>query len=568
MCAHGRRSSPNHLTIAVVAATPSGVAHVGTLVQAPGHTLVLSPSIAVRPQSRNPRAHGQGRMTVVNHLLCGLARNPALPAELVDRLIPVADEDVAAELAGRADLSRAQAVGLSARVAQSAVRLAREGRLTALDVDPLARPDAALALLDEGSGRPEWARRFAADPVVEHREKLAACPGLPSDVMKLLAGDADVRVVAEFALWAPPEVAGGLAEHPHAEVRRALAHNEATPPAVLAALVTGEGLPPARRCLVCDREETPFVHDRQCGRPDCDLLPGAACDGSHESTVFDMLVAALHNPATPAEVVTGFAGHPSMLLRWALAARTGLPPEVSRRLAEDPVPGIRADLAGNAAIDDVMRTLAADPDDGVRRSLAHNPDVPLDVLIGLSRTTRIGSTLLPRIASASPAEVGELAASRVPAARMLLALRRDLPAGIRDALAADPDAKVVKAIAPHPGLSDAQLRDMTSRHGSRIAAGVAANPAATPALLDSLARQDPPVRGALRAIARHPRAPAAALLVCLSDDKAREAAAEHPALPAHVVACLLAGPDPQLAEAAAANPSLPRAVMADLLPRP
>lgn len=505
----------------------------------------------------------------MNHVLCGLARNAALPAELVDRLISVADEDVAAHLAERADLSRAQAVALSARVAQSAVPLVRAGRLTALDVDPLARPDAALALLDAGSGTPEWARRFAADPVVHHRERLAACPGLPTVVVELLAGDADVRVVAELALWAAPEIAAGLAGHPHAEVRRALAHNEEAPPAVLAALVTGEGLPPAGRCLVCDREETPFVHDRQCGRLDCDLLPGASCDGSHESTVFDMRLAALHNPATPTEVVTGFAGHPSMLLRWALAARPGLPPAVSRRLAEDPVPGIRADLADNAGIDDsVMRTLAGDPDDSVRRSLAHNPNVPLDVLIGLCRTTRIGSTLLPRIASASPAEVDELAASRVPAARMLLALRRDLPARVRDALAADPDAKVVKAIAPHPGLSDVQLRDMTRRHGSRIAVGVAANPDATPALLDSLARQDPSVCRALRAIARHPRAPAAALLVCLSDDKAREAAAAHPALPTHVVAGLLAGPDPQLAEAAAANPSLPCAAMAELVPHP
>ncbi|WP_405901979.1 hypothetical protein [Streptomyces sp. NBC_00656] len=97
----------------------------------------------------------------MNHVLCGLARNTALPAELVDRLISVADEDVAASLAGRADLSRAQAVGLSARVARSAVQLVREGRLTALDIDPPARPDAALALLDEGSGKPEWARRFA-----------------------------------------------------------------------------------------------------------------------------------------------------------------------------------------------------------------------------------------------------------------------------------------------------------------------------------------------------------------------------------------------------------------------
>lgn len=518
---------------------------------------------------RVPGTHGPGRMTAVNHVLCGLARNPALPAELVDRLISVADEEVAACLAGRADLGRAQAVALSARVTESAVRLVREGRLTALDVDPLARPDAALALLDEGSGAPEWARRFAADPVVERREKLAACPGLPSDVVKLLSGDADVRVVAELALWAVPEVAAGLAGHPHAEVRRALACNEQTPPAVLAALVTGEGLPPARRCLVCDREETPFVHDRECGRLDCDLLPGASCDGSHESTVFDMHRAALHNPATPTAVATGFAGHPSTLLRWVLAARPGLPPELSRRLAGDPVPGVRADLAENASIDDsVMRTLAVDLDGSVRRSLAHNPNVPLDVLIGLSRTTRIGPTLLPRIASASPAEVEELAASPVPAARMLLALRRDLPAGIRDALAADADAKVVKAIAPHPGLSDVQLRAMIGRHGARIAAGVAANPDATPALLDDLARHEPPVRKALRAIAGHPRAPAAALRVCLSDDRAREAAAAHPALPAHIVADLLAGPDPQLAEAAAANPSLPPSLMAELVPRP
>ncbi|TXS35668.1 hypothetical protein EAO72_18785 [Streptomyces sp. or43] len=242
---------------------------------------------------------------------------------------------------------------------------------------------------------------------------------------------------------------------------------------------------------------------------------------------------------------------------------------MTRRLAEDPVPGVRAELAENAAIDDpVMRTLAGDHDDSWRRGLAQNPNVPLDVLIGLSRTTRIGATLLPRIASASPAEVDELAASPVPAARMLLALRRDLPTGIRDALAADPDAKMVKAIAPHSGLSDVQLRDMTRRHGTRIAAGVAANPDATPGLLESLARHDPPVRRALRTIARHPHAPASALLVCLSDDKAREAAAAHPALPGHVVVALLAGPDPQVAEAAATNPSLPSAVMGGLVPRP
>ncbi|WP_372346387.1 hypothetical protein [Streptomyces sp. KL116D] len=85
-------------------------------------------------------------------------------------------------------------------------------------------------------------------------------------------------------------------------------------------LITGDGLPPAQRCLVCDREETPFVHDRNCPRLDCDLLPGASCDGSHESTLHDLRQAALRNPATPTAAVVGFADDPSALLRWALAA--------------------------------------------------------------------------------------------------------------------------------------------------------------------------------------------------------------------------------------------------------
>lgn len=311
--------------------------------------------------------------------------------------------------------------------------------MTAADVDPEAQPDAALALLDEGVGNPEWGRLLAADPVVERREKLAACSGLPSDVVETLAADSDVRVVAELALWTTPDVATRLAGHPHAEVRRAVAGNEATPPAVLAALIGGEGLSPAQRCLVCDREETPFTHDPECARLDCELPPGASCDGSHASTVHDMWHAALRNPATPTEAVVAFVDHPSMLLRWALAERHDLPPEVSRRLAVDPVPGLRADLAGNPAIDEaLMRALADDQGHDVRFRLAHNPNVPLDVLIHLAATIRLGAALPPRIATASPAEVEELARSTEPAVRILLAGRRDLPAEIRDALVATP----------------------------------------------------------------------------------------------------------------------------------
>lgn len=65
----------------------------------------------------------------MNHVLCGLAANVSLPPELVDRLIAVADAEIAADLAHRADLSHAQAVVLASRVEESAVSLAYAGLL-------------------------------------------------------------------------------------------------------------------------------------------------------------------------------------------------------------------------------------------------------------------------------------------------------------------------------------------------------------------------------------------------------------------------------------------------------
>ncbi|MFF0868598.1 hypothetical protein ACFYUV_43070 [Nonomuraea sp. NPDC003560] len=503
----------------------------------------------------------------MNSVLCGLATNPALLPDLVDRLIVVADEDIAVSLAEREDLTHAQAVALVSRVEQSAGRLAERGLLTADDVDPEAQSLAALALLSEGAGRPAWARLLAADPINERRERLAACPGLPAEAQEILAVDPEARVVAEVALQATADMAARLAAHPHAEVRCAVAGNEAAPPAVLAALVNGEGLPPARRCLVCDQEETPFYHDPDCLRLDCDLPPAAACDGSHESTVHQTRVNALWNPATPTASVVGFADHPSMLLRWPLAVRADLPAAVYEHLAASPEPGVRAALAANPAIGDgLIRALAADADPDVRRGLAFNPASAARCAHPPGQRHKNRFPLLPRIATASRAEIEELAASPHPVMRMLLAERRDLPPEIRDGLAADLDAKVVKSIAPHPGLSAARLHAMVQRHGVRVMAKVAKNPEASPELLEDLARHGPPVRKALREIARHPNATAAALLVCLLDGQARPLAAGHPALPPQTIVELLTDDDWQVVEAAAANPALPPEVMSMLAP--
>ncbi|MCX5380032.1 hypothetical protein [Streptomyces sp. NBC_00091] len=512
----------------------------------------------------------------MNPTLNGLAANPALPPDLLDRLIALAvspaagggeDGLLGSELAGRKDLARDQVLALAAHDEGLAVTLAYRGRLHAADVDPLARPAAAIALLEEGRGLPQWPCLLAACPDAALRAKLAACPGLPPEVTAVLAADPELDVVTELALFATPNptVAARLAAHPHAEVRRAAAANPGLPPDLLAALLTGEGLPPAASCLVCDREPTPFVHDPYCPRTDCDLRGGAACDGSHRSTEHDTRWAALENPATPAEAVALFTADPSSSLRQAVAARTGLPGEVYARLARDPVPGVRWAVAGNPSIDEALiRELATGRDPEVLRGLARHPRLPLDVLSGLAGGLRAGAEPLPRIAAAPATEVEELAASAQPGVRMLVAQRRDLPPGVRDALAADPDEKVVGAVAAHPGLAPGLLRAMVARHGVRIHAQVAANPDVPADLLEELVRHDPPLRGVLRTVAGHPRATAAALRTCLTDGKARLHAAAHPALPAGELRALLDDPDWQVAEAAAAHPALPVSLMREL----
>ncbi|MEU6865164.1 hypothetical protein ABZ924_18075 [Streptomyces sp. NPDC046876] len=573
---------------------------------------------------------------MTRHLLPGLAANPALPPALLTRLVilaatapqspdpnadPDAEWEVALALAGRADLRAEQIRALAALDACVAEELAREGHQV-LDVDPLARPSVALALLDSpapptfeapepegaapaipappafeargfGGGAPaaaaqtnapgeaaaprrepggragRWARALAAHPDPDVRRRLASCPDLPPAASAALAADPDPEVVAELALWTTdPATAARLAAHPHAEVRRSAAGNPTTPPAALAALITGEGLAPPRSCLVCDREPVPFTHPPDCPRTDCDLLPDAACSGAHESTAHDILQQAARNPATPPAAAAGLAGHPSALVRWALAERADLPQELYAGLAADPVPGTRWEVAGNPGIGEpLIRALAADPASTTEalRRLAHHPRLPLDLLPGLASATRIGSVLLPRIAAATAAELAELASSPHARVRMLVAERHDLPDGLRDVLAADPDAKVVKAVAPHPGLSEEQLRAMVALHGVQVLARVAANPDAPAGLLEELARHDPPVRRALRKVAVHPHAPAGALLVCLQDERARCDAAAHPALPPSVLVVLLADTDLAVARAAAANPSLPPRVMEELV---
>ncbi|GAA2617721.1 hypothetical protein GCM10010425_09150 [Streptomyces spororaveus] len=447
----------------------------------------------------------------MNHLLCGLAANPALPPELVDRLLtraleeagtgPDTERDYADELlhdlTGRTGLRRDQVLALAAYARSTAVPLAYRGTLTAADVDPMSWPYAAVALIDEGRGHPEWPRLLAAHPDSGIRWKLASCPGLPSDVVDLLAADPDVEVVEEVARWTDSPVTARLARHPDPRVRIAVAFN----------------------------------------------------------------------PTTPLEAVLALAEDPELPLQWALSERTDLPQALYARLAADPNDGVRAAYARNPGIgQELIRVLAADPEIEVRRAVAEHPRAPLDLLTELVVGDRAAWNPLPRVAAATPAELTELAGSRHAAVRMLVAQRRDLPAHLRDALAVDPAASVVRAVAAHPGLSEELLRAMVARHGVQVLAAVAANPDASGALLEHLTQHRPGVRRALKEVAKHPHATGPALLACLADRTSRPLAAAHPALPPEAITGLLADEDRWVAEEAAGNPSLPRAVMVELVP--
>lgn len=454
--------------------------------------------------------------------LLGLARNPALPADLLAYLLKGADDDLSDALAHRADLTTSQALALFERRGTNVVwPLLGNGLHSGIRSDD---PWVGLAVLDHPGADPGWIPRIARGEDAIARSELATRFPLPPDIARLLAEDDELDVVLSVARCQPslePDLAADLARHPHAAVRAALAGNESASPDLLRSLF--DGTPEA--CYACRGEP-----DRQTHR---------WCDGEHDGAILDIRLALTYNPSAPPDVLNAVPR--DGMFAWALAERTDLPNDVYAELTRDRMPGVRHALANNPAAAGLIPLLLVDSSQEMKREIALNPEVPLDLLAELAPQTRIG-TIAPRILSATEAELRTLAESPVAQVRRIVAARPDLPADLIDRFADDTDAGVARWIAVHPRLSPDQLRGLAARFGHPLYARIAQNPHCPADLVNT--------------IAADPETPL----------KARRLIAAHPGLAVESIVDLLADPGGRVTEAAAANPSLPVTEMMRLLP--
>ncbi|MGW4809591.1 hypothetical protein [Kitasatospora sp. NPDC004272] len=457
-------------------------------------------------------------------LLGGLAENPALPADLVDRLIAAPLRHYG--LAKRPDLTGAQLDALIARDAH-AVALSRHlpkpvRRRLAAHPDPGVRT--ALVISAAPDEDTELFERFATDPAPEVRKQLAQSDRTPADLRARLAHDPDPEVRAALAQWwsAAPE--------------------------------------PVRRTLLTDPEGS--VRAAACGTyfrrlpypvPPADLVPALLADPLTRAG------AAAHcDPATTD--LERLAADPDPDVRRALAAHPGLPAHLRARLAADPRARIRLAVlarpdtpaAERAALHDSITGPFEPPGEDVDEETAVELEVDhfaVGIDLWMLDLPWVTADPLPHLDSPHP--VFRRAAAASP----------DLPAEARARLLADPDNEVALAAArSSPDPIDPATAERLDR-GHRPVKRMRWRPADMfPLPVEILRRlaDDPAPRMRLLAL-RDPELPAHLLerLAAAPEDHVRAAAASHPAHALATLRALLDDPSRSVQRAAAANPALP-----------
>ncbi|MEU8283832.1 hypothetical protein AB0C01_05790 [Micromonospora sp. NPDC048905] len=460
-------------------------------------------------------------------VLDGLAENPALPVELVRRLVrhrPCSDgvarhadlpPDVIEEILASDDHRLLHSLALN-RHLPHAVRM----RLTAY-ADPAVR--AALVVGAWDAPR-ELHERLIDDPGPRAREYLAQRDDVPADLLARLATDPEPTVRATLARWwtqAPEAVRRVLLTDPVDSVRAA----------------------------ACSTYYARLPHPV----PPPDLVPGLLADPVTRTG------AVRHAILTPA-LAARLAADPDHQVRRQVAEHPQLPPSVRDVLADDPSANVRvgifrrpdtpeptrhgiyADiqrgerpltdvLGGDLDDDEVLQQfedhlavselrhlrldwVTADPLPHVsslyicfRRSAAHSPALPADAVLrllddddsGVRTTMARHAPHLVDPATAEridrgfrsdkktdwrPADVLPLPASTLrrlasdpdPRMRSLAPRDPDLPVELIERLAADPDSTVRQAVAGHPRLPADARRALLADDSEFVARTAAAAP--------------------------------------------------------------------------------------------
>ncbi|MFJ4679909.1 hypothetical protein [Kitasatospora sp. NPDC088783] len=451
-------------------------------------------------------------------ILTGLSENPALPADLLDRLI--ADPYPPHQLFRRPDLTEPQ---LDALIERDAHGTALNRHLPEHVRHRLAGhpdPDVRAALVvSAAADERELFERLAADPAPEVRQKLAESDRTPADLRARLAHDPDPDVRAALGQYwttAPEPVRRTLLTDPEDSVRAAacaryfrhLPHPVPPAdlvPALLADPLTRAGAVPHADLAAADparlaADPDPDVRHALAAHPD---LPAAVRDRLATDPFALVRLAVFARPDTPdadrAALYAWLTGpyEPSgqdeetaiehefahfavgtelwmMRLPWVTAdplPHLDSPYPVFRRAAASP------DLPA-----ETRARLLADPDNEVALAAAASSPDPIDPVTAerLDREHRPRKRMRWRPADSYPLPVGtlrRLADDPVPRMRLLALRDPDLPAAVLERLAADPDPDVRHAAASHPRLHPATLRALLADPSGYVAASAAAHPA-------------------------------------------------------------------------------------------
>lgn len=463
------------------------------------------------------------RDVLVNEAVRGLAENPALPPEMVFRLLAWPRE--LPGLAERPDLTEAMVAEIIARDRRWQVHALalnpslghRFRMLLARHPDPGVRAavlvgGAAARGADRSDGqhgeRPafrELSEALIDDPSREVRETLARADDIPADLRARLAADPDPQIRVMLAQWwalAPANVRDVLLSDPDQKVRSAafsayfckldlddalidlLARDPDS--GVRARLAERPDLS-GEMIEILTRDPSPVVRLAVFARADTpdEVRAEIHADITQNAPTLDDLIAADDEYGLVFEYLHAESTLSMLRPSWVTAD--------AERYVDSPYPCFRAAAARSALLpDDAVRALLDDEDEQVRTTMAQTAPH----LVDAARAERIERLHLwddatrwwdfkPRLRHASQT-LRRFAVDPEPRLRALACDDPDLPAELAVALAADPEPSVRAAVAGHRSLPTADLVALLGDASERVVQAAAASPHLPVAEMDRL----------------------------------------------------------------------------------